>query len=88
MCISTLKVPKPDLKGKNNKDYPTVRIKLELIGGLLFFHTHLTLSVTNPLVKQTHDCKLVVDQLAFRLAGQLSSFFPRSWEVETLCPCV
>ena len=64
-----MKVLKPDLKGKNNKDYPTVWIKLELIGGLLFFHTHLTLSVTNMLVKQTHDYKLVVDQFAFRLAG-------------------
>ena len=31
-----------------------------LIGGLLFFHTLLTLSVTNMLVKRTHDCKLVV----------------------------
>ena len=63
-----MKVIKPDLKGKNNKDYPTVRIKLELIGGLLFFHTHLTLSVTNPLVKQTHDCKLVVELVSISVA--------------------
>ena len=88
MCISTLKVPKPNLKGKNNKDYPMVWINLELIGGLLFFHTHLTLSVTNLLVKRTHDSKLVVDQLEFWLVGQLLSFCPRSWEVETLCLCV
>jgi hypothetical protein len=30
MCISTLKVPKPDLKGKHNKNYPTVRIRFEI----------------------------------------------------------
>jgi hypothetical protein len=34
-----MKVLKPDLKGKNNKDYPTVRIKLELIAGLLLHAT-------------------------------------------------
>jgi hypothetical protein len=72
-----MKVLKLDLKDKNNIDNPTVRIKLELIGGLLFFHTHLTLSVTNPLVKWTHDRTLFFDQLTFRLAGQLSSFLPK-----------
>jgi hypothetical protein len=29
MCISTLKMSKPDLKGKNNEDYPMVRIRFE-----------------------------------------------------------
>lgn len=63
-----------------------VQINLELIGGLLFFHTHLTLSVTNPLVKRTHDCKLVVDQLAFWLAGQLSSIFPKELGSSNVVP--
>jgi hypothetical protein len=58
-----------------------------LIGGLLFSLTVNSL-VWNLLAKQTHDCKLVVDQLAFRLPGQLSSFCLRSWEVETPCSCV
>jgi hypothetical protein len=83
-----MKVLKPDLKGKNNEDYPTVRIRFECDRRVVVLSHTLTLSVTNPLVKWTHDCKLVVDQLAFQLAEQLSSVSPRSWEVETLCPCV
>jgi hypothetical protein len=83
-----MKVLKPDLKGKNNEDYPTVWIRFECDRRVAVLSHTLTLLVTNPLVKQTHDCKLVVDQLAFQLAEQLSSVSLRSWEVETLCLCV
>jgi hypothetical protein len=58
-----------------------------LIGGLLFSLTVNSL-VLNLLAKWTHDCKLVVDQLAFWLPRQLSSFCLRSWEVEMPCSCV
>jgi hypothetical protein len=45
-------------KGKINKVHPTVRIKWNMIGRLLFSLT-VNPSVTNLLVKRTHDCKSV-----------------------------
>jgi hypothetical protein len=46
---------KPDLKGKNNEDYPTVRIRFECDRRVTVLSHTLTLSVTNLLEKQTHD---------------------------------
>jgi hypothetical protein len=80
-------MPKPNLKGKNNEDYPTVRIRFECDRRVTVLPCTLS-TFSYKSVRKTHDCKLVVDRLAFRLAGQLSSVCPRSWEVETLCPRV
>ena len=49
---------KTRFKGKINKVHPTVRINWNMIKRLLF-SLMVKPSVTNLLVKQTHDCKLV-----------------------------
>jgi hypothetical protein len=48
-------MPKPDLKGKNNKGHPTVRIRFECDRRVTVLPHTFNASVMNLLAKQTHD---------------------------------
>jgi hypothetical protein len=78
-------MPKPDLKAKNDKDHPTVRIKLECDRRVTVLPHTCNSSVTNLLNKNR---LMITIQLAFQLLGQVFLFRLREREVELSCSCV